>query len=89
MDGTVYEVAGRAVAQLRSLEKLIELSLSGTEAMVRNAQMERDLEQTGTTQSWENSPQGRVFARLRQNNSESIRALTALERAAAYDPRET
>jgi hypothetical protein len=86
-DGTPYEVAGRSVAQLRGLVKLIELSTPAAEAMVRNAQMSREIEENVAPTPWERTPQGRVFMKLRTQTEETIKALDALERAASYDPK--
>lgn len=88
-DGTPFEVAGRAVAQLRGLVKLVELSTPPAEAMARNAQMSRDIEaeMVGLGPPWEETPQGRIFAKLRKQTEETLHALEALERAASYDPK--
>lgn len=88
-DGNVYEVAQRAVAQLRALERLIELSLLPAEIMARNAELERQMTDGGEPDapSWADSPQGRMFARIREQNQRVIKALDSLERAVSYDPR--
>lgn len=88
-DGNAYEVGARGIAQLRALHRLVELSLGPAELMARNAYMERQmaLGQEPDAAGWPDSPQGRIFTRLRRQTTDAIQALTSLERAVAFDPK--
>lgn len=89
-DGNSYEVAGRALAQLRGLYALIELSIEPTRLMVRNAELSRqiDNDEAPDAAAWESGPQARILREISDNASETREMLRVLERAASYNPKD-
>lgn len=88
-DGNPYDVGARALAQLRGILQQVELSLPVTELMVRNAELERQmaLDQDPDAVNWPTSPQGKKFYAVRVKLDDLKNELSAMERAASYDPR--
>lgn len=95
MDGDPYQVAERAVAQLKGLLLLCAENLDGVAKMARNAELERLLA-SGSTDTeelrrlalgWPESPQGRSFAGILERLELSVENLASLEKAVAYNPR--
>ena len=89
-EGTPYEVAARAVAQLGALVALTTETLDASEVMIRNAELSRNLYETpedARADEWENSPQGRKLAGVREKLEALRKELSVLQRAAGFDPR--
>ena len=88
-DGNPYEAGARALAQLRGIVRLAELSLPATEIMARNAELERQMVDGGDpdASSWPTSAQGNKFKRIAEHLAGISQQLSVLERAASYDPR--
>lgn len=88
-DGNCFEVADRAVAQLQGLVQITEEALDPARLMARNAELERqcqrdeDLDATG----WDDTAEGRRWARIRVNLGVLKNDLLVLRRAAGFDPK--
>lgn len=89
-DGTPYEVAYRALAQVQGLAMLTRDALSGSEIMVRNAELSRNLYTTpddARAEEWDGSVQKRKLDALHADLDRIVRELSNLSRAAGFDPR--
>lgn len=90
-DGDPYQVAERAIRQLRALLKVAEDLVEPTNLMLRNAELERQLalgnELTNPAAEWPESPQGRWLANVAEEIEAVQKRLASLERAAAYNPK--
>lgn len=92
-DGDPYQVAERAVQQLRGIVLTFQEVLDPTRLMARNAELERLLA-TKTEQdelrekahAWDEGPQGRQFQELSDQIAGIDKKLAVLERAVAYNP---
>lgn len=94
-DGDPYQVAERAVAQIKALILLTAENLDAVDKMARNAELERLLS-AGTNDAaelrrlalaWPESPQGRKLSNILERLEESYGELNTLERAVAYNPK--
>lgn len=88
-DGDPFEVAARACKQAEAVSRILTHTLSGANIMARNAEMERSLmdgDEARATE-WDESAQGRRFAKLSETARDIETALKLLGRAAAYDPK--
>lgn len=87
-DGDPYEAAGKAVVQVTNVLKLVTVALHDTRIQVRNAYLQRNLEQSEdpNAQAWEDSPEAKTFDALESVVEKMQKKLTALHRAATYDP---
>jgi hypothetical protein len=93
-DGDPYQVAERAVKQLRGIFAVADHNLTAVDLMVRNAELERLLatgvdgdELREKANGWPESPQGRKLAAIQQDVVKALDALASLEKAAAYNPK--
>lgn len=88
-DGNPYEVAERAVEQVRALLHLVELSLAPTLLMARNAELERQIalgdEPDGA--AWEQSAQAKNFNSVLTEIQNAQKRLALLRRVVAFDPK--
>lgn len=94
-DGDPYQVAERAVAQIKGLMLLVAENLDAVDKMARNAELERLLS-AGTNDAeelrriaaaWPESPQGRTLSRAMERLEASVNELSLLEKAVAYNPK--
>jgi len=88
-DGDPYEVAERAVRQAEAVSRVLLQVLHGARIMARNAQLERELHETGECDAvaYDESAQGRAFAAIKADIEESQRRLGVLAKAAGYNPK--
>jgi hypothetical protein len=90
-DGDAYQVAERAIQQLRAVIAQAEQLMPATVLMVRNADLERTLalgQPLGdVAKEWPESPQGRKLAQHQETLLRMQVSLEALQRAAAYNPK--
>lgn len=90
-DGDPYQVAERAIQQLRGVIDLAEKLVEPTTLMVRNADLHRTLDLgnplTSVAADWPESPQGRKLAQVNKELADALKALETLQRAAAYNPK--
>ena len=88
-DGTPYEVAERAAAQLEGLALLAKAALPTAELMARNAEMSRRMDLGGDPEGdrWVTEPQGRQWRALTDEIDALLRRLKAIKAASGYDPR--
>lgn len=94
-DGDPYQVAERAVAQIKGLTLLLIENLDAVDKMARNAELERLLasgsidteELRKQALGWPESPQGRKLSIAEERLQAIVNDLTSLERAVAYNPR--
>lgn len=88
-DGTPFEVAGRAAAQLEGLLTLLLEAVPQAELMARNAEMTRRID-TGSDPEgdrWVEEPQGRQWALLKTDLTTLKRRVGYMRAAAAFDPK--
>lgn len=88
-DGTPYEVAGRAGAQVVGVIKILQETLEGADLMARNAHMSRNLDAGGEAagDGWRMTAEGRTWAAIDADIAAIRRRLEALTRAASFDPK--
>lgn len=88
-DGDPFECAERSVRQAEAVARLLVECLDGARLMARNAQMERDLLQTGECDApaYDDSAEGRRFDSIREAVEECERKLKPLAVAAAFNPK--
>jgi hypothetical protein len=88
-DGTPYEVAERAVAQLEGLALILQEALEPAERMARNAEMTRriDLGQEPEGDRWPEMAMGRQWAKLADEVEFIGRRLSLMKRAAGFNPK--
>ncbi len=97
-DGDPYDVAARAMTQVRGIVRVLQTALAPAEVMLRNAQMERQLYHSdgdnARASEWETSAEGRQLKHaveavqlIAEDVSEIEWRLGNLAKAAAYDPR--
>lgn len=86
--GTPYEAAGQAVTQSSNVLKLFLRSISDTDTQVRNAYMQRSLDLHGEPDAagYEDSGEAKMLASFVETTKGMQKRLTALHRAASYDP---
>jgi len=89
LDGDPFDVAERAVRQAEALTRLLAQSINGARLMARNAQLERELLQTGECDApaYDLSAEGRSFDALSDTVKEIERKLGVLARAAGFNPK--
>jgi hypothetical protein len=90
-DGDPYQVAERAIQQLRAVLDQADKLLPATVLMVRNADLERTLALGNSlgdvAAEWPESPQGRKLAQVEADLAGIRTSLELLQRAAAYNPK--
>jgi hypothetical protein len=90
-DGDPYQVAERAIQQLRGVLEQFEALLPATVLMVRNADLERTLALGNAlgdvAKEWPESPQGRKLTEIEDQIAAVQKTLTRLQAAAAWNPR--
>lgn len=93
-DGDPYQVASRAVAQIKGLTLLLAENLDAVDKMARNAELERLLsggieaaELREIAAAWPESPQGRKLSTAAERLNDIVTDLTSLEKAVAYNPK--
>jgi hypothetical protein len=93
-DGDPYQVASRAVAQIKGLTLLLIENLDAVDKMARNAELERllsagidadDLREIAA--AWPESPQGRKLSKVEELLGQIVLELSGLEKAVAYNPK--
>jgi hypothetical protein len=88
-DGTPYEVAARAVAQVEGALIAASHAADAAFLMARNAEMERNLALglPPAGSEYGAGPQGRKFSQIADDLVTMRRTLSALTAAVAYDPK--
>lgn len=93
-DGDAYQVATRAIQQLVGFVDLVAQQTEAAALMARNAELERLMaegiegDQLRTAaNNWPESPQGRLFAKVDDDLTHTLKRLRTLEKAVAYDPK--
>ena len=93
-DGDPYQVATRAVEQLKGILLLAAENLDAVDKMARNAELERLLSMQVDSQElrdqahgWPESPQGRRLAGILDRLELSVKDLQGLEKAVGYNPK--
>jgi hypothetical protein len=93
-DGDPYQVAQRAVAQIKGLTMLLAENLDAVDKMARNAELERLLaggidadELREIAAAWPESPQGRKLSNVEGMLGQIVLELSSLEKAVAYNPK--
>lgn len=89
-DGTPYEVAARAGQQALAVLVILQDVVEGADLMARNAYMSRRLdegEESAGGDQWRATAEGRRWAALDVALADAKTSLTALTRAASYDPK--
>ena len=90
-DGDPYQVAERAIQQLRGVVAEAEKLMASTVLMIRNADLERTLALGNTlgdvAAEWPESPQGRKLAEIEKELAGIQARLTLLQAAAAWNPK--
>lgn len=88
-DGDPFDVAKRACQQAAGLAELLSTALEGTALMVRNAELERQLQRGDDADptAWEESAQGRRLRTLQDDTQQAQKSLEMLAAAAGYNPR--
>lgn len=93
-DGDPYQVAERAVAQLKGLLLLVAENLDAVDKMARNAELERLLsagiggdDLRDIAHAWPESPQGRKLSTILDRLQDSVGDCDSLERAVSYNPK--
>lgn len=90
-DGDPYQVAERAIQQLRGVINVAQGLMPSTVLMVRNADLERTLALGGelgdAATDWPESPQGRKLADIQEQLAAMQKTLGLLEKAASFNPR--
>lgn len=89
-DGDPFDVAGRACLQAEAVARVLADCIDATAIMARNAQLERNLLDTPSdarASEWEDDPQSRRFNALFAETKRIEQGLSALRRAASYNPR--
>jgi hypothetical protein len=90
-DGDPYQVAERAIQQLRGLILLAQELQESTDLMARSAELQRlldlgnDLGDAGA--KWPESPQGRQLLIIAKQLEDTEVRLGRLERAVAFNPK--
>ena len=91
-DGDPYQVAERAIQQLRGVLLQAETLIDATTLMVRNADLERTLslgnDLGDVAKDWPQSPQGRTLAEVHETLESIQKKLKLLQAAAAWNPKE-
>lgn len=90
-DGDPYQVAERAIQQLRGLIHVAQEVVEPTDLMARNAELERQLafgkELGDAGAQWPESPQGRELGKVRYELVVMEQRLRVLESAVAFNPK--
>lgn len=88
-DGDPYDVAVRAILQTEALVEILDKALDSARIMARNAELERQLALTGECDApgFDDSPQGRHFAKAATELDNVGTRLRALRQAAGYNPK--
>lgn len=89
-DGSPFEAAGQSVQQSAAVLKLAQRAIYDTEIQVRNAYLQRNLENGGDPKAgeWENSPEAKLLGQLASVLDKLQVRLRALHQAATFDPSE-
>lgn len=90
LDGTVFEVADTAVAQIAALASLTKESIASARAMALNAEMERQLQagMNADVDAFNDSAQGKIWDRIERQIGETHKDLLTLQRAAGFNPKQ-
>lgn len=88
-DGDPFEVASRAVKQALSLTRSTLQAVESARLMARNAELERQLIRDGSCDAvaWEDSAEGKRYARMIDRIEGDIMSLRVLERVAGFNPK--
>lgn len=88
-EGDPYEVAERAVAQLKGLLGVVEEAVEPVKLMVRNAELERQLarEEAPDAVGWDETTEGRRWQAVEDKILGLRNELSILKRVAAFNPR--
>lgn len=88
-DGDPFDVAKRACAQAEALINLAVKSTNDAFVMARNAEMERQLLDSGRADApaFENGPYGRQFKTTEESLKHAAANLRLLGKAAGFNPR--
>ena len=89
-DGTPYEVAQLALKQVQGLATITRDALIGSETMIRNAELSRNLYATpddARAEEWDDCVQKRKLLAVEADLDRVIKELSNLGRAAGFDPR--
>lgn len=88
-DGDPYEVAERSVRQLSAVVGVAEALFDATDKMARNAEMERNIIDTGEPMGseWRESPLGKQLGNVGEELAALRKRLAALAQAAGFNPR--
>lgn len=88
-DGNPFEVAQRAAQQSAALSKLLGGTFDGVRLMIRNAELERQLQsgEKPDPKKWEDGPQAAALTLMASEVSALTKRLEAISRAAGYDPK--
>jgi hypothetical protein len=90
-DGDCYQVAERAIQQLRGVIAEAEKLMGPTVLMIRNADLERTLALGNSlgdvAAEWPESPQGRKLTKIEEDLAGIRTSLELLQRAASYNPK--
>jgi hypothetical protein len=88
-DGNPFEVAQRSALQSAAIAKLLGGTFEGVRLMVRNAELERQLQsgEQPDPKQWEDGPQGTALTKMADDVSSLTKKLEAVARAAGFDPK--
>lgn len=89
LEGDPFEVASKAVAQAIGAVELAKRALDDAQVMARNAELERQLYATNACDAsgWDESPQGKQYAKQDAALANVQKSLHLLRKAAAFNPR--
>lgn len=88
-DGDPFEVAQRSVKQAVAMARVYVAATESARLMARNAELERQLMRDGSCDAvaWEESAEGKRYAKLIEQGKAHIRTLEILERVAGFNPK--
>lgn len=88
-EGDPYEVAERAALQAAALARLLKQTTEGARLMVRNADLQRQLDLDGdcSAASFEDSVVAQKLAKAIEDAAAAEKALTLVAKAAAFNPK--
>lgn len=89
-DGDPFEAAGKAMDQARNVAKLLRRALDDAEVLVRNAELERNLQETphdARAETWDDTAQARRLAALKLEADAIAKSLLGLRTAATFNPK--
>lgn len=89
LDGDPFDVAERACQQAAALAGILGESLEPVRIIVRNAELERQLQGGGSAdaEAWERGPQALRLDGLKRDLEAAKKGLTVLATAASYNPK--